>query len=253
MQFLTYRRSVSHVGNKYVAMERRPFYSEGPSRITTVTHTATRPAVRRGGRCCAPYDHRHPHGERNNACLLRHSRDAPAPRSTNPTAPQLQKNTQQHTEPTKIPRPLAPSVRARATRTRARKARVQRQQARATTRTSASMHARALAIQARCKNDGGTMVPGKGRGDGEGVGPDVADRLDHQPVAPRREDIAPAAFEFGHRVALALAAEDAVAERERVGLAGGGELSGWSRRCGRGSAPQLLEPALHLPKGREAR
>src|SRR3546814_9254636 len=47
----------------------------------------------------------------------------------------------------------------------------------------------------------------------------MADRLDHQPIAPRREDIAPAAFEFGHRVALAAAAEDAVSEREH-GLRG---------------------------------
>src|SRR3546814_4336717 len=56
-------------------------------------------------------------------------------------------------------------------------------------------------------------------GDREGFGPDMAGRLDHQPIAPRREDIAPAAFEFGHRVALAAAAEDAVSERE-YGLRG---------------------------------
>src|SRR3546814_13467479 len=53
-----------------------------------------------------------------------------------------------------------------------------------------------------------------GRGDGEGFGPDMADRLDHQAIAARREDIAPAPFEFGHRVALAAAAEDAIAERQ---------------------------------------
>src|SRR3546814_5269535 len=35
-----------------------------------------------------------------------------------------------------------------------------------------------------------------GRGDGEGFGPDMADRLDHQAIAARREDIAPAPFEF---------------------------------------------------------
>src|SRR3546814_18254770 len=54
-----------------------------------------------------------------------------------------------------------------------------------------------------------------GRGDGEGFGPDMADRLDHQPIAPRRGDLAPAAFQFGHRIALAPAETGRAPGRER--------------------------------------
>src|SRR3546814_8607233 len=55
-----------------------------------------------------------------------------------------------------------------------------------------------------------------GRGDREGFGPDMADRLDDQPVAPRREDIPPAPFELGHRVAPVPAAQDAIRSEEHT-------------------------------------